>query len=82
MITARRPTVIPQYVPMAPALVTDPFHPPGWIYEEKVPAAASYVMTSAAGSDVCADEEPGVASWPAPTAHPSSSTALGLVPWP
>jgi bifunctional non-homologous end joining protein LigD len=28
--------VVPQYTPMAPALVREPFHRPGWIYEEKV----------------------------------------------
>jgi ATP-dependent DNA ligase len=24
------------YLPMAPALVREPFHRPGWVYEEKV----------------------------------------------
>jgi bifunctional non-homologous end joining protein LigD len=28
--------VPPQYVPMVPTLVREPFHRPGWIYEEKV----------------------------------------------
>ena len=27
---------IVHYVPMAPTLVREPFHRPGWIYEEKV----------------------------------------------
>jgi hypothetical protein len=27
---------LPQYVPMQPTLVREPFHRPGWIYEEKV----------------------------------------------
>jgi hypothetical protein len=28
--------VVPQYVPMAPAQVRQPFHRPGWVYEEKL----------------------------------------------
>jgi bifunctional non-homologous end joining protein LigD len=28
--------MIPQYVPMIPTLVPDPFHRSGWVYEEKV----------------------------------------------
>ena len=27
---------LPQYSPMQPTLVPEPFHRPGWIYEEKV----------------------------------------------
>jgi ATP-dependent DNA ligase len=30
------PLVIPHYAPMIPTLVPEPFHRPGWIYEEKV----------------------------------------------
>jgi bifunctional non-homologous end joining protein LigD len=28
--------VVPQYFPMPPTLVPEPFHRPGWVYEEKV----------------------------------------------
>jgi hypothetical protein len=28
--------VIQQYLPIAPALVREPFHRDGWVYEEKV----------------------------------------------
>jgi ATP-dependent DNA ligase len=28
--------VVPQYVPMVPKLVREPFHRDGWVYEEKV----------------------------------------------
>lgn len=28
--------MVPQYIPMAPTLVREPFHRPGWVYEEKV----------------------------------------------
>ena len=28
--------VTPQYSPMAPTLIREPFHRPAWIYEEKV----------------------------------------------
>jgi ATP-dependent DNA ligase len=28
--------VIPQYTPMAPTLVREPFHRDAWVYEEKV----------------------------------------------
>ena len=28
--------MIPQYTPMAPTLVREPFHRDGWVYEEKV----------------------------------------------
>ena len=29
-------SVLPQYLPMAPTLVREPFHRPGWVFEEKV----------------------------------------------
>jgi hypothetical protein len=28
--------VVPRYAPMMPALVPEPFHRAGWVYEEKV----------------------------------------------
>jgi hypothetical protein len=28
--------MIPQYTPMAPTLVREPFHRDGWVYEKKV----------------------------------------------
>ena len=27
---------LPQYAPMQPTLVREPFHRPGWVYEEKI----------------------------------------------
>ena len=30
------PPVVPRYLPMAPSLVREPFHRPGWVFEEKV----------------------------------------------
>jgi bifunctional non-homologous end joining protein LigD len=36
MIDQPATSELPQYVPMQPTLVREPFHHPGWIYEEKV----------------------------------------------
>jgi hypothetical protein len=35
-VNATLVSVVAQYSPMHPTLVREPFHRPGWVYEEKV----------------------------------------------
>jgi len=46
------PIQLPQYHPMHPTLVREPFHRPGWVYQEKIDGyrMLAYRMATASGS--------------------------------